>query len=88
MGIFRRDFWPGLPPTIKKDRVMCDQCAHHTGAVAGWQWDRCHHPLADMGSVVRNDQKAKCCDMRYSSDQCGESGKWFTPKSSGNVIKG
>lgn len=80
MRLFRSSWWPGPGPNISKERVMCDKCQFHSAAMAGWQWDRCSHPDADYGSVVRNDQQAKCYDMRMSNDQCGEIGKWFTPK--------
>lgn len=79
-GIFRTDWWPGLKPTVTKDRVMCSGCKHHREALAGWQWDRCCHPEADYGSVVRNDQKPTCADVRLSPSQCGSAGIWFTEK--------
>lgn len=81
-NLFRSNDWPGLPPTIEKGRVMCSDCKYHSAAVAGWQYDRCTHPEADYGSVVRNDQQLKCTDARYSIAQCGESGKWFVRKES------
>ncbi len=80
LGLFRRDWWPGPPPTIAKDRLMCKDCKYHGGpAMAGWQWDRCHHPEADYGSVVRNETPT-CADMRDSSAQCGSHGRWFEGK--------
>ena len=41
-GLFRRGWWPGLPPEIGK-RVICSDCKFHRAAPAGWQWDRCDH---------------------------------------------
>lgn len=76
-GIFRAGWWPGLPPTVEKGRTMCSDCRFHSAAGAGWQWDRCRHPEADFGSVVRNDQAPTCADVRLSSAQCGESARWF-----------
>lgn len=76
MKLFRRDWWPGLPPTIDK-RVMCSDCKFHSSAPAGWQYDRCKHPDADYGSYVRNSEPALCHDMRLSDAQCGKSAKWF-----------
>ncbi len=76
MSLFRSGWWPGLPPTQKK-RVMCSDCKYHRAAMAGWQFDRCEHPDADMGSYVRNDQQPTCADVRLSSSQCGEAGRWF-----------
>jgi len=48
--------------------------------MAGWQYDRCGHPDADYGSVVRNDQKITCADCRNSEGQCGRLAKWFAAK--------
>lgn len=79
--LVRDDYWPGHPPTIEKGRVMCSDCKYHSPAPAGWTYDRCDHPEADYGSIVRNDERAKCCDMRSSSAQCGAGGKWFVRKS-------
>lgn len=79
MQLFRRDWWPGLAPTIDKGRVMCSACIYHSSAKAGWQWDRCEHPDADLGSVVRNDETPKCADMRQSDAQCGPRARWFEP---------
>lgn len=78
--VFRRGWWPGPPPNISPDRLMCSDCVYHRAALAGWQWDRCRHPKADLGSVVRNDQLPTCADVRDSSDQCGPKGKWFTAR--------
>lgn len=77
MKLYRSGWWPGHKATIQKDRVMCSDCKHHTSAVAGWQYDRCRHPSADYGSIVRNDQAATCHDMRNSESQCGFAAKWF-----------
>lgn len=82
-SLFRRGWWPGPAPDISPNRKMCSDCVYHSSALAGWQWDRCHHPKADMGSVVRNDQDAKCCDIRDSELQCGKSAKWFTKRPDG-----
>lgn len=79
----RIDWWPGPAPSITKGRVMCSDCRFHRPAPAGWQYDRCENPKADMGSVVRNDQTPKCCDMRDSSSQCGIVAHWFEPKTQG-----
>lgn len=79
MKLFRSGWWPGLKPDISPKRVMCSDCAFHSAAMAGWQWDRCHHPDADLGSIVRNDQLPTCYDMRQSKAQCGASAKWFSP---------
>ena len=79
-GLVRDEWWPGLPPTIDKNRVMCSDCKFHRSAPAGWQWDRCDNPKADLGSVVRNDQVPTCADMRNSTDQCGPTAKWFVRK--------
>lgn len=76
--LFRGGYWPGPKPDISPDRKMCSDCLYSSAAHAGWQWDRCRHPKADYGSVVRNE-RPKCHDMRLSSDQCGKSAKWFTP---------
>lgn len=83
MSLFRSDWWPGPKPNIGKGRIMCTQCKFHRTAHAGWQWDRCLHPEADYGSVVRNDTP-KCYDMRMSSAQCGERGKWFVKRAPGD----
>lgn len=80
MGLFRTGWWPGPAPTIAKDRVMCSDCKYHRSAMAGWQWDRCEHPDADMGGIVRNNETPKCCDMRNSSSQCGISARWFAKR--------
>lgn len=80
MSIVRRDWWPGIGPTIEKGRVMCSDCKYHSAAHAGWQWDRCYHPDADYGGIVRNDQQPTCADVRESSSQCGRVAKWFVPK--------
>lgn len=76
-GLVRSEDWPGVPPTIEKGRKMCSDCYYSSPAPAGWQYDRCNHPDADYGSIVRNDQQAKCCDMRDSESQCGRKAKWF-----------
>ena len=78
-GIFRIGYWPGPPPQIGK-RVMCSDCRYSSYAEAGWQWDRCHHPKADLGCIVRNDQVPKCYEIRNSSAQCGIKAKWFEPR--------
>lgn len=80
LGLFRSDYWPGLGPTIEKGRKMCSDCKFHDPAPAGWTYDRCDHPDADYGSLVRNDQRAKCWDMRASRSQCGKSARWFEAK--------
>lgn len=80
MELFRMGWWPGPAPDISKDRIMCSDCRYHHPAFAGWQWDRCHHPSADMGSIIRNDETALCCDMRNSSAQCGLRARWFEAK--------
>lgn len=80
IDLFRRGWWPGVPPNVKKDRIMCSDCVYHHPAMAGWQWDRCYHPEADYGSVVRNDQNATCADARESTNQCEPDGKWFKRK--------
>lgn len=67
------------PPNINKDRIMCSSCKFHTEAMAGRYYDRCHHPKADLGSIIRNDESPQCIDMRSSSAQCGQSAKWFEP---------
>ena len=77
--VFRSGYWPGIEPTIATDRIMCSDCKYHSSALAGWQYDRCSHPKADYGSVVRNDQKPVCWEVRYSTSQCGERAKWFEP---------
>lgn len=79
-NLFRSESWRGLPPTIEKSRIMCSDCKYHRAAMAGWQYDRCEHPDADYGSVVRNDQSLRCADARSSSAQCGRSGKWFVKR--------
>jgi hypothetical protein len=80
VGLFREGWWPGLPPTINPKRIMCSDCKFHRSAMAGWQWDRCENPKADLGSVVRNDQVPTCWSMRESADQCGPDAKWFERK--------
>lgn len=75
--LVRSDEWPGVPPTIEKSRKMCSDCYYSSAAEAGWQYDRCHHPDADYGSIVRNDETPRCCDMRFSESQCGRKAKWF-----------
>lgn len=77
--LFRTEWWPGVAPTIKKNRIMCSACKYHSSAPAGWQWDRCSHPEADFGGVVRNEGRTTCADIRNSSAQCGVAGKWFSP---------
>lgn len=79
-GVERAWPWPGLPPDITPGRVMCNTCVYHSAAPAGWKHDRCHHPVADLGSVVRNDQLARCWEIRLSTNQCGPTGAWHTPK--------
>lgn len=82
MNLFRSDWWPGPLPNIFERRVMCWDCKYHKSAMAGWQWDRCEHPEADYGGVVRNETPT-CADMRNSEAQCGSSGKWFVPQNYG-----
>lgn len=79
-GLFRRGPWPGHPPTIEKGRVMCSDCRFHGAAMAGWTYDRCDHPDADLGSIVRNDQRPTCAEVRHSSAQCGYDARWFEAK--------
>lgn len=76
--VVRLGYWPGLPPDTTPGRVMCNTCVHHSAASAGWKWDRCYHPNADLGSVVRNDQRPTCWEIRLSEDQCGPTGAWHT----------
>jgi hypothetical protein len=76
-AIIRHGYWPGIGPTIAKDRVMCSDCKFHSAALAGWQWDRCRNPKADYGSIVRNDRAPTCWDIRDSTAQCGPRGEWF-----------
>lgn len=85
MSLFRSGWWPGRKPTIEKGRIMCSDCDFHSSAMAGWQWDRCHHPDADYGSIVRNDQPLTCADCRLSESQCGEQAKWYKPRNAGNA---
>lgn len=80
MGIVRSGYWPGIKPIIEPDRKMCSDCKYHYAASAGWQFDRCSHPKADLGSVVRNDQHPTCADVRLSSSQCGKSAVWHEKK--------
>lgn len=80
MKLFRSSYWPGHPPDITKARIMCSDCRYHSSAMAGWTYDRCHHPDADYGSIVRNDERLTCHDARYSEAQCGLEAKWFKAK--------
>lgn len=73
---------PNRSPESKSKRVMCSDCRYHSAAMAGWQWDRCSHPDADLGNIVRNDQKPTCEDIRNSWGQCGITAKWFEPTTS------
>jgi hypothetical protein len=81
--VFRRDWWPGLKPDISPERKMCSDCIYHSAAMAGWQFDRCYNPDADLGSVVRNDQRPTCADIRNSEKQCGRSARWFKERPQG-----
>ena len=82
-GLSRQGWWPGPPPDISPDRKMCSACVYSSAAIAGWQWDRCHHPKADNGGVVRDDETPRCADMRNSNRQCGLSAVWFVKRPKG-----
>ena len=84
MGFFSDLFnWSDSAPSTDPRRVMCSSCKYHDAAPAGWIFDRCHHPNADPGNVVRNDHLPMCRDVRSSTAQCGYRGKWFVQKESG-----
>ena len=80
MKLFRSGWWPGHGPTIDRNRIMCSDCRWHNAAPAGWQYDRCRNPKADLGSIVRNDQIPTCHNIRHSDAQCGLAAVWFAAK--------
>lgn len=80
MTLFRSSWWPGLKPSIDKNRIMCSDCKWYHSSGSGWQYDVCEHSDADEGSFVSRDVTPRCYDMRASSEQCGINARWFNGK--------